>query len=191
MKIGDNIKIFLAFLFFTGLIAGTYLLMVKYGGIEFENKQTTVGEVVEIKKVKSGSMMDVVFCVEGERYKAGTDQGWGEGLGFKYVVAYEKGNPEKNDVLKYRPVFTADEKTKYSVGTVISISRNPSIGFRYKVGNDEYKMYQMLKRGYREDYPNLQKGQQYKVEYWVKNPQRAVISLDKPVNEKKKNSNQP
>ena len=101
-------------------------------------------------------------------------------IGEKYYVDYERDNPEVNEVLRNNPIFLNSELTGTTVGKIAIVRESffPLITYEYKVVDKNYR------RSY--PFPNFIKekievGQKYEVTYWIKNPQRSRIELDKSI----------
>lgn len=118
-------------------------------------------------------------------------------LGSKFWLKINPKFPKKYIPLDWKPVFTIDESTNFTKGTVKkifgkwvgenatgintdSLSKN-GITYCYKIENENYQEYQMLPPNYKSLFSKLQIGQEYEVEYLIDNPERAIIHLDKPI----------
>jgi len=137
----------------------------------------------------------VLFKVNEKKYKAYLNRAahFGNILGEKFLVVYEKEDPNKNIVLEHAPVFLKHEKYQESIGAVIRIfnpvfnnsknifKTNYYIDFKYQVNGKIYKRTQGLPNNYEKKYGKIEAGQKYIVRYWIKNPNRAIIYLDQPV----------
>jgi len=140
-----------------------------------------------------GAVSMIYYRVEGKLYKTnGSFSVQGKVLGDKYLIKYNPDNPKQIKEYAWNVGFLKTEKTVEAVGIINSISsanlifgraKDMQIVFTYTVNDKEYQRSQDLQPDYKEKYPNLSEGQKYKVLYWDKNPQRAVLYLDKPIKE--------
>ena len=118
-------------------------------------------------------------------------------VGEKYKILV---NPQYLNVyipLDWQPIFTLDERTSRSKGTILEISSKLAltkftfisddslashlIVFSYDFENTNRTRCQALPPYYQRLYPALQIGQSYEVEYWDEDPRRAIMHLDKPI----------
>lgn len=104
-------------------------------------------------------------------------------LGDKFVIDYEKNNPEINKVREDKPVFLNNEITGI---TICEIKRYNTFFFNelwffYWVNGVKYERDYDAPINSDELYPNLKKGNLYKVKYWKENPQRSIILLNEPL----------
>jgi hypothetical protein len=177
------------------VLIGTVLLML-YTNCTFfaarstspENYCTTVATIVERDFSTTGQAY-----IKYEYY-AGTENYQGlcvEYLswvpnGEKYLLAYDSLYPE---IPKYvgglsadHPVFLPGEVTKYTVGKIRLPRKNDIlIEFEYTISGVYYKRIQFLEgRHSSRNQPQLVNGATFLVEYWVQNPKRAIIYIDKP-----------
>jgi hypothetical protein len=142
------------------------------------------------------------FFLDGRRYESGHafyENVDGVVVGSKYKVAYNPSNPSQNQIILHKPVFEENEKVAYTVGqvgpkrgpgvTAIKTQSfgNDSIIFRfyssYNVNGKKYKPvrnYVVNDKGYNTEDINRNK---FWVKYWVDNPWRSIILLDKPYKE--------
>jgi hypothetical protein len=137
-----------------------------------------------------GAVSMIFYWVDGKRYEVNGSFGVnGKVIGDKYLIKY---NPEQIKEYTWYVSFLTTEKTVEAVGIINSISSanlifertmDMQIVFTYTVNDKEYQRSQDLQPDYKEKRPNLSAGQKYKVLYWDKNPQRAVLYLDKPIKE--------
>lgn len=140
-----------------------------------------------------GSVSMVYYWVDGKRYEVNSYfDANGKAIGDKYLIKYNPDNPKQIKEYIWYVSFLTTEKTEETVGMVEDIwSKNIEFGrvkrngisFVYTVNGKKYERTQYLQPDYKEKYPNLSKGQKYKVLYWVENPQRAVLYLDNLISE--------
>ena len=138
-----------------------------------------------------GAVNMVYYRVDGKRYEVNSYfDANGKAIGDKYLIKYNPDNPEQIKEYTWNVGFLTTEKTEEAVGVIENIdskhidfgrSKVSWISFNYTVNRKTYQRTQDLQPDYKEKYPNLLAGQKYKVLYWDKNPQRAVLYLDKPI----------
>ncbi len=152
-----------------------------------------VGQVYKISGGGgSGSGAWIEHYLYGNRYSAFDGLNfWGIVLGDRFNILYDPSNPESFKVISWEPVFTEEEETKTIKGELVRLSQfkwwgddsRYSIKFDYEVNRETYTRGQDLPPNYKTIYPTLSVGQTFEVKYWVSNPQRAIIYLDKPIKE--------
>lgn len=140
-----------------------------------------------------GAVSMVFYWVDGKRYEVnGSFNANGKVIGDKYLIKYNTDNPKQIKEYTWNVGFLTTENTEETVGIVegiwsmnILFNRDEDMGitFFYTVNGKKYERTQRLQPDYKEKFPNLSKEQKYKVLYWDKNPQRAVLYLDKPIKE--------
>jgi hypothetical protein len=147
---------------------------------------TTVGTIVD----RDFSIKDHVYPVYeyyvGNKKYQGTekqDLTWAP-YGEKYLVVYDSLYPEDQKyvhLITGCPVFLPGEVTNYTVGKIIGdmyIRKDfVTYEFEYTILGKTYQRIQFLDG---RDHPELTNGAAFMVEYWVENPQRAILYADKP-----------
>ena len=114
----------------------------------------------------------------------------------KYMLNVNNQHPECYVPLDWTPLFTGDERRKKAIATIVRVwkfkykvffspieaiqSRYEEM-FRYSVNGEEHERGQHLPPNFDAKNSSVKKGGSYEVEYWVDNPQRAIIHLDKPL----------
>ncbi len=112
---------------------------------------------------------------------------YGEVNGEKYVIRYNIDNPQDVEIEYWNPVFEKDEKTIILKGKIIKVgyvnffSSKAFVNFDVYVNGRTFNRTQTLPKNVKKIYPNLKKGQYYKVECEEGNLRRCIIHLDKPV----------
>ncbi len=153
----------------------------------------TVGTLTNLKQGQKSSGLEavIIFHVDNKVYekRIGSSKYKANILGEKYMIVYEEKNPSKNFVLTYQPIFRQSELTKRCTGTITRIywfswsnneyRPNHGIEFEYVINGKKFKKAQSLPKNYKEKYKNIKEGASYDVEYWKKNPKRAIINLNK------------
>lgn len=145
--------------------------------VNFKNPQKTVGIVVKFFDGTRGVDAYVKYYVDGEKYVVLSSKTEGMAIGDKYELKYEKSNPEKWDIVNERPVFLTNEKTGETNGIISKVSTisQDFVRFEYTVHGKKYSRTQYFDKEL-----HLVVGKKYKIRYWVKNPQRAIIDLANP-----------
>lgn len=114
---------------------------------------------------------------------------YGSVSGEKYIIKVNPQNPEEYIPIDWKPLFTDDEEYDSTVGTVKKISKfryfckdtllaTHIVTFTYMVDDEEYERSQALPPLYKEEYINLEKGNNYNVKYSIYNPQRAILIMN-------------
>ncbi len=112
----------------------------------------------------------------------------------KYAIKINPKNPSEFYILGWKPFFAEDEKRKITIGEIKRVF-NPLKTLGNTKGKSTYcvtyiyidsiKRYHKREQDLPPDYnpkkDSLKVGQFYEVEYWIENPQRAVIHLDRPI----------
>jgi hypothetical protein len=134
----------------------------------------TYASIVQFKNVGADAVYQ--YIVNDKSY-----QFWGYSnpslvLGDRFEMIYDKSNPKKNKLLAHRPIFTKDEQTSIIRGRVTKIVRiNKEMYFQYVVNGFLYTRIQKIERPKKWNDLVFKLGNEYKVEYWVENPRRAII----------------
>ena len=151
--------------------------------------QKNIGQVYKISGGGGGgSGAWIEHYLDGNRYASFDGLNfWGMVLGDRFNILYDPSNPEKFKVIRWQPVFTEEEETVQSTGKLISVTKDSwmflgAIKFTYQVGKEIYKRQQFLNPNL-ENYEAMEIGNKYIIRYWVVDPQRAIIYLDKPIKE--------
>lgn len=146
---------------------------------KIEHPEYTIGEIVDFEQIAKGAIAIIEYSVNEKNYKCSIKQISSMIIGEKYQVEYDIEDPNKSIVIKSKPVFLEDEKVNLTSGIVNSLSSigNSRLSYRYTVEGIVYKKSQW----YDSNFFTPKKEEQYEVEYWQQNPQRAIIHLDKPI----------
>lgn len=144
----------------------------------------TYAVVKEFKsQAGSGRIAVYEYVVEGKVYDY-----WGYYnntlvIGDKFIIRYDNKRPKKSKVLLERPIFLNNEKTITTNGKITRIKKysKKAVYFEYIANGKLYTRIQCLPNDYKNLYPSLVEGKEYQIDYWVDNPQRAIIYLDKPL----------
>jgi hypothetical protein len=111
---------------------------------------------------------DMAFAPKGEKYL------------LKYDTLYPGGGFEHSYLKTEHPVFLPGENTKYTVGTLKKVHKGGfSLDYVYTILGKEHSTVQFLADPAKK-YPQLVTGAEFLVEYWVNNPERAILYMDKP-----------
>ena len=113
---------------------------------------------------------DMAFAPKGEKYL------------LKYDTLYPNGDKEHCRLITEHPVFLPGENTNYTVGTIVKSHKSyRSFDYRYTVLGKKYFTSQFLAEDDpARNHPQLVNGAEFLVEYWVNNPERAILYIDKP-----------
>ena len=112
-----------------------------------------------------------------------------------FPIAYNPNNPDEFFAFSWNPVFLNKEITKSTTGIISRapyqskfFSKKPekysahSIEFTFWIDGSCYRKSQHLPPMFIRNSPGkIKKGDKFEVEYWIENPQRAIIYLDKPI----------
>ena len=151
-----------------------------------ERFRTTVATKMSHETPYGGSYASYdlyIYYVGNKRYDYhGPNMGVPKGE--KYLLKYDTLDPggdyPHSDLRTEHPVFLPGENTKYTVGTLKKVHKGFfSFYYAYTILGKEYAKTQFLADRAR-DYPQLVTGAEFLVEYWVNNPQRAILYMDKP-----------
>jgi hypothetical protein len=129
---------------------------------------------------KENGVMQVKECLSAAKPL------WKTIEGEKFEILYDSTDFTKQELLQYKPLFVEGEETKRITGKVRNIDlTQKTVRFKYEVEKDgvkkEYEKDQRLPKDFQQQYPALEIGKQYEVEYWTENPQRAIIYLKKSI----------
>lgn len=144
--------------------------------------QKTIGTVIGFETYTKGINSVIEFYVNGKTFKVEGSQINGEIIGEKYEVFYEKNEPSIAKANMMNPVFESNEnknKTKALITMVFKLG-TPNVRFEYSINGVKYERWQECDL---DKYKDVESGQYYEIEYWVENPQRAIIYLNNPINE--------
>lgn len=148
----------------------------------------TICTVYKMNGTSARSSVFVEYYVNGKRYSKATNiKPYGLRPGETFVISYNPENPEQFKVQGHKPVFLPGEETIRTIGTIIKVVtfgvKIPCVMFEYTVldNGKRIKREQILMVNFEELFPDLKPGNVYEMEYWVNDPGRAVIYLDKRV----------
>ena len=104
--------------------------------------------------------------------------------GEKYLLTYDtlypNGEGEHCYLLTEHPVFLPGEVTRYTVGTLVKAPKNyATFDYIYTVSGKKHYRTQDMDDPVK-NHPEMVKEAEFFVEYWVKNPERAILYIDKP-----------
>jgi hypothetical protein len=151
------------------------------------NPMNGVVTLVEISPMKSGfSATYEYLCGNQVMYCNGATPMYFV-IGDKYWAYIDSLDCSSIKIDYARPLFTTDELTQEVIGEIFNVTNVPLLGweyvkFKYKtIDGTEFKRLQSVNKEYLDKNKNSIKKSKFKVKYWIKNPQRSVIYLDKPV----------
>ena len=128
------------------------------------------------------------FYDKGEKYEVLTFRPPSEVVGEKYIIIYDSLNPAvKNKIDFSRPVFIEGERTnkttciviKHKACYSIKKEKNILVEFEYYVNGRRYES--ICAAPLKKDTICYNVGDKFDGEYWMENPKRVIIYLDKPV----------
>jgi hypothetical protein len=126
------------------------------------------------------------FYVGTKRYDYHGPNGSWVPTGEKYLLKYDTLYPEEHYPHRHlqteHPIFLPEEGTNYTVGTLVSIHKGYELfAFEYTILGKKYRRVQDLRVGDPvRNHPQLVNGAEFLVEYWAKDPARAILYIDKP-----------
>jgi hypothetical protein len=179
-------------------ISAIVLVFLNDSPPEISSPKYVIGTITSFKQGQKSSGLDAVvtFLINEKEYehRIKSKANSGNVIGEKFIVVYEEKKPSNNIVLRYSPVFLDSEfnflkQTKGKITDDIhkfNFSNNqyiPNYGieFEYIVNGRKFVKSQSLPRDFKQNFPSIEKGMEFEVEYWLENPQRAIIHLDKPI----------
>ncbi len=127
-----------------------------------------------------------IYYKVGENFlKARFDRSYyGEIEEEKYMVKYDTLNNTNVEICYFSPVFLEFEKTGYCKGKVIKtfnykwpFGKAYCVRYEYILGGVIFEREQEIPNNF-EKYPKLEKEQIVPVEYWIDNPQRAILRYE-------------
>ena len=127
-----------------------------------------------------------VYYVGNKRNKRiGIDPMYWVPMHEKYLLRYDTLYLENQDhvkVITECPVFLPGEITHYTIGKLLRVHKGHELfDFEYTISGKKYDRLQILGKGNSvRNHPQLVNGAEFLVEYWVQNPQRAILYMDKP-----------
>lgn len=113
--------------------------------------------------------------------------------GEKFSILINSKKPDDYIPIEWEPMFIQGERTSFTRGFIVSIENDyklvfgdslvssHEVIFAYETVAGKYERGQALSPRYTDLYPALGAGDIYEIEYFVENPQRAIIHLDKPL----------
>jgi hypothetical protein len=147
---------------------------------------TTVGTIVDRDfSIKNHAFPIFEYYVGNIKHQgiSTEDLTWAP-YGEKYLMIYDSLYPENQKyvhLITDCPVFLLGEVTNYTVGKILGdmyIRKDfVTYEFEYTILGKTYQRIQFLDG---RDHPELTNGSEFMVEYWVENPQRAILYTDKP-----------
>ena len=98
-----------------------------------------------------------------------------------YLLKYDTLNPKKVEICYTKPVFLANEKTDFCQGSVLKIfnykwpfGKAFAVRYEYNHNGILFEREQDLPNDFKK-YTTLKVGNKILVEYWIDNPQRAIL----------------
>ena len=182
-------KIFIVVLFiifFTSILYVLIEVILRQSvGPDWDTIETkTIGTITRIDRGRADGAW-FSYMSDGklhEEFDGLTENGLtlGEKFWIKYCSSCSDVFFSKIKSISYLPVFTKDENYFETTAKITKIYSS-GIEFIYLVGTDtKFERSQTLPPNYKDKYPNLKVGQEYKVRVWVVDFKRAIIDLDRP-----------
>lgn len=147
----------------------------------------TICTVYKMNGTSARYSVFIEYYVDGNRY-TGSMKIRPSGLrpGEKFKMKYDKSYPERYQVFVDKPIFLTSERTLKTTGKVKKIQETglkvPALVFEYSTGqSNKLVRSQRINPDFKNLFPDLKPGNVYEMEYWVNDPGRAVIYLDKRV----------
>ena len=104
------------------------------------NKEVGVAILTEKYKARSGSNYVFYFSYEGKEYCTAKNATSTFAFGDKFLIEFDKDDPDEHRLLLYRPIFTDDEKPITTVGKIERLRKFgfSAIRFSYLVNGAVY-----------------------------------------------------
>ena len=143
-------------------------------------RQATVTDYTSGPKA-SGSAV-ATYVVDDKKFSVSIEESYV--YGEKFQLEYNQDNPSESKIYRDLPVFQKDESTNYTIGRLISYDSwfFRDMVYKFWIENRFYGKCQYQENDSSSRYPNVKEGQLFVVEYWLENPKRSIIHLDKPIN---------
>jgi hypothetical protein len=141
--------------------------------------KNTVVTLVNIMPDKNGVKGDYTFNCNGDIRTAGGHVISRAICGDKYEALYDSSNCRHVKILFERPVFSDTEIVGVTTGEIYEVAPfflDLYVKFKYSVGERMYERLQYLED---KKYPEVKKGAKFPVKYWVENPKRSIIYIEK------------
>jgi hypothetical protein len=101
-----------------------------------------------------------------------------------YLLKYDTLNPNKVEICYTKPIFLADEKTDLCSGEILKIynykwpfGKAYAVRYTYSLAGVLFEREQDIPIDFAK-YPKLKEGKKILVEYWIDNPQRAILRYE-------------
>lgn len=150
-----------------------------WNSIEKENVIAVVTGYASGPKASNSAI--ATYVVKGEEYSLTIENGYV--LGEKFRLEYNINKPSENRIFREFPVFEKNEKTNYVIGKLISYDSwfFRSDNYEFWINDKVYTEGNYHNKELKIKHPNIKEGKLYLVEYWVENPKRSIMHLDKPI----------
>lgn len=137
----------------------------------------TVVTIAEFSAVKSGFATYYQFeCNEKMVLLKGGGRIMHAVVGEKFRAIYDENNCKNVRIFYDQPLFLNDEDTNEAEGVITGFSSG-KVHFKYTVGDKTFKKLQFLEDNFRKENPQIQEGNKFRVQFWLQNPQRAILLL--------------
>ena len=151
--------------------------------MEIDNSNYTIGEIERFDFHVNGTEAYITYEVDEQQYHHWCSKSRYKinVIGEKFMIAYDSKDPSKSNIERHRPIFLQNEKTEYIEGKVVEFYFN-QIRFTYEVNGQTYKKSQhFLKQDFNKYKSLISIGDVCLIRYWIENPKRSIIYLDKSV----------
>ncbi len=151
-----------------------------------------IGTLTETKTGKIGTSK-FEYTYDGKLYNFKSRlyfNGFRYTKGEKYLLKINPAMPDHFLPVMWSPLFLKDEITAKTWAKLGNIHSEWMGEFKckcyyfvydYNVNSSSYVRIHYLAPDYQKTYGQLEKGSKFEVEYWLENPQRAIIHLDRPM----------
>lgn len=150
----------------------------------------TVGTVTKYALGKNGKGYIEYQIGEDRRKELNYLNRYSRVVGEKYVIMVNPKDHSQYVTKTWEPIFLSNEATSVCFGIITrtyrfnwadpdSFRTNHGIEFSYTVNGIEYERDQYLPPEYTGVYKRLNKGDTFRVEYLIENPQRSVMDIKK------------
>ncbi|WP_421750705.1 hypothetical protein [Croceimicrobium sp.] len=176
MKLEDKKGLIISFI---GFLVGGYLVYISFRTKPFKGAAVdSVFTISNFRSIRSGTSVYFRFNCNGKEVEEhGGSKDAFTIIGEKYHGVYDQQDCENFRIDYNRPLFLPKEKTNIVLGRILNV-RESTIFYEIRVEGTKYEKLQFMEEGYREKYPEIDKGADFPVEYWLRNPQRSIMRFN-------------
>lgn len=177
----SNTKVGIACL---GILCGIFELFVyTMRSNEIKNPQRTVATLTSFTMSGGKGIMYGLYKYTVKGKEIQTEGYYNTTLvpGDKFLIAYEREEPQKAKIIAYEPVFLANETVSFTEGIIKEIGRISGhfVVYEYTVENITYRKVQEAPPEF--DLGKLKEGNKFKVIYSNDLPNRSKISFEEQI----------